>query len=61
MVVAVLFTTVVDLTKAGLTADGALCVIGTLPTILEYLYRALLLSLIQGVKVYFGKTFEFKI
>ena len=39
MVVAVLLTTVVDRTKAGLAADGALCVIGTLPTILEYLYR----------------------
>ena len=39
MVVAALLTTVVDRTKAGLAADGALCVIGTLPTILEYLYR----------------------
>ena len=37
MVVAVLLTTVVDRTKAGLAADGALCVTGTLTTILKYL------------------------
>ena len=39
MVVAALLTTVVDRTRAGLAADGTLCVIGTLPTILEYFYR----------------------
>ena len=38
MVVAVLLTTVVDRTRAGLAAEGALCVVGTLPTSLEYLY-----------------------